>query len=307
MINNIFCILIVATAVFQTSCAADTILKKGHSPEGAEALSNCNGRKLNNRAPNTTKPGLISEDHHYYGEGCFKKIIESTFATGKPIVLFVHGRGKHPSKTIKNDLLSSIRNQYNVSILTYTWPSYTGRSGFPDEKARNSRTGLENVLKSLYRIKKTGGYNQPISLLTHSMGSIVLQGLMEKSTGSLLPKHSFESVVISASASSHKDHKKWVEKLTFFKKAYIVSNSNDKALLCLEGKKLLCKLGLRFNLSARLGRIGGSVPEENASNATYIDFTKSTGKSHRYYINHAKKSPRVFNFYRAALAGKIAE
>ncbi|GAB6906467.1 hypothetical protein JCM12296A_23020 [Desulfosarcina cetonica] len=303
-INIIILTSLVITPIFISSCGTEASVQQKDQVDIATPI-NCLGKKISKNSKNTTKPGLITENNHFYGKSCYAEVISNIFETStKPIVLFVHGRGKHPSKTIKENLIKNIRDQYNVSVLSFTWPSWEGPSGFPDTSAMDSSDELTEIIKTLYRVKTNGAYKNPLSMLTHSMGSIVLQGIVEKELDNTLTKNIFKNIVINASASSQKNHGEWISNIDFAENIYIVSNTNDKALLCLEGKpKIVCKFLWHFDMSPRLGRIDSSNIDDTAANAHYVNFTDKLGKKHRYYINQTN-SPSVFNFYNTTLNGK---
>ena len=305
MYRNITPILIffIASIFFDSTKAATAIQHNNHADTGIS--NNCAGKIIKKKTPNTITPGLITAHSRYYEKRCYKEVISNIFNTSnRPIVLFVHGRGQHPTKTIEEDLIKSIRDQYNVSVLMFTWPSWNGRSGFPDNQAKGSSAELKHIIDILYEIKNTEGHDHSLSLLTHSMGSIVLQGIVEGNISHSLPDNIFKNIVISSSASSHKAHKTWVEQVNFTENIYITSNRNDRALRCLEGKpKFSCKWILRFNMQPRLGRVGNNRASDAASNAKYINFTGNIKKTHRYYINRSK-SPSVFRFYKNSLNGR---
>lgn len=232
---------------------------------------------------NTSSPALVTSDYKVYPPSCFKDIISKTLAkSNKPFVLFIHGRGQHPSKALKNKLISKIEKQYDVSVLMFTWPSWSGLFSFPEQKAKSSNKEFLNLLQIVQDIKNKRNESRTFSLLTHSMGSIVLEGKIDYTINNL-QNGLFNNIIISASASALKSHSQWVDKISYSKNIYIVSNMNDSILARAEKK-----------LSTRLGKNKSHISKE----ARYIDLTSSKlGKVHRYYVNQKTKVPRVFDFY----------
>lgn len=274
---------------------------------GTSALSApCVGEPVGKDTANTSRPGIVTAGDRLYHHECYAEVLEQVLATShKPLVLFVHGRGPHPSKEFKDQLLESIQTQYDVTAVMFTWPSYAGKSGFPEDEARQAGLDLAYLMEILADIKQRNNDQRSMVLLTHSMGAIVLSGMV--TAGSGLPADLFENAIISAGAAGLEGHSQWVEKVHFAKRTYVTANQSDKALTCLEGKpKLICRVGLGFHMSPRLGRwaVAKSDEVDLADNAVYVGFGGAIGKTHRYYINQHTSAPKVFDFYRQGLNGE---
>ncbi len=212
-------------------------------------------------------------------------------------ILFVHGRGKHPEKAFNKHLLADLEKDYSAKVIMFHWPSWEGRFAFPTQKARNSSEDFMHVLGALLRYKelnkeKIKGIK--FTLLTNSMGSIVLEQAMKNYTGTLTTI--FDTLVISAPASAAKAHHKWVEKINFSENIYIIINQEDK---------LLGKLGIKL-IGKRLGKgltsfFGNEF--KKANNAYYIDLTDSQ-LAHRYYLHRDLiNKPKALKFYNKVLNG----
>ncbi len=212
-------------------------------------------------------------------------------------ILFVHGRGKHPEKAFNKHLLADLEKDYSAKVIMFHWPSWEGRFAFPIQKARKSSEDFMHVLGSLLRYKelnkeKIKGIK--FTLLTNSMGSIVLEQAMKNYTGTLTTI--FDTLVISAPASAAKTHHKWVEKINFSENIYITINQEDK---------LLGKLGIKL-IGKRLGKgltsfFGNEF--KKANNAHYIDLTDSQ-LAHRYYLHRdIINKPKAMKFYNKVLNG----
>ena len=270
----------------------------------------CNGLAVPLFPPNTLTPALLTSEDKLYTQECFESILTKVAKnTNKPLVILITGRGMHPWKSINKQLLLKLEKQYNVNALIFTWPSWCGIRCLPFAQARHS---AEIFLKLLYAIAHTINRNQQkkqiVTLLSHSMGSAVLEGV---STHSLeaLPHNLVNNILIDASSSSQQGHTAWLQKLTFTKHLFIISNQGDAALKCLESDsphfgltKIFCK---DFKLSPRLGRWGAekNYQKNSVYNVHYIDFTEELGDRHKYYIDQREKSTKVFNFYYAVFHG----
>ena len=122
---------------------------------------------------------------------------------GRPIVLYVHGRGDEPSKSIREGILRSLADEYGVMPILFTWPS--GEGLFPEREARDTGSALGDVLGQLRDLRSASTAGLTVSLLTHSMGSFVLEGFLGNYTG-WLPGGLLDSVVISSSSSTVDRH-----------------------------------------------------------------------------------------------------
>lgn len=139
-------------------------------------------------------------------------------------------------------------------------------------------------------------------MLTHSMGSIVLEAFVLNEGGETITGV-FDTVVINASASAGKNHAEWVEKMNFSDNIYITVNQHDPTLgqaefheawryrdseWCLLGKSLVSKDGKNYAL---------------ACNAKYVYLAKSPLR-HVYYLHrYLKDSPVVKLYYDRVLNG----
>jgi alpha-beta hydrolase superfamily lysophospholipase len=213
------------------------------------------------------------------------------------LILFVHGRGKHPEKAFNKHFLADLEKDYSAKAIMFHWPSWEGRFAFPTQKARNAAQDFLHVLQVFDQYKqenknKTNGIK--FTLLTNSMGSIVLEQSMKNYGGHL--GSIFDTLVISAPASAAKGHHKWVEKINFSNNVYITINQKDK---------LLGKLGIKL-IGKRLGKGLTSLFGNNfkkARKAHYIDLTKSQ-LAHRYYLHRDLiNKPRALRFYNKVLNG----
>jgi len=271
----------------------------------------CKGTQVTGQTPDTTIPALVTSNHRLYSQECFESILSEILKkSSKPFVLFISGRGTHPSKEIEKEnlLLLNIEKQYDVTAVMFTWPSWCGLRCFPHAKAYESGAALLKLLRTIKYLKEKDIQNRTYTLLSHSMGSLVLQGLADLNIDDL-SKNLFDKIIISAAASSQNDHRIWLNKLTFGTQLFITTNKNDNVLKCLESDvggfgpvKIFCD---EFQLTSRLGRWGTAKAtiHNTSENTFYIDFTKGLQGTHRYYINQMNKSSEIFRFYSQVFQG----
>lgn len=225
--------------------------------------------------------------------------IQST--DSKSLIVFVHGRGRHPEKSRKN-IIPYLSEEYNAIVLTFNWHgSFNGGIfGFPRQEAFESADEFRRVIHSIYIIRKEldVGKEAPITLLSHSMGAFVLQRYSEilSSNGDSIPQGLFDQVVFSAAAAPEKGHSRWLSKFSNSAPTHILVNRKDIML-----KQAAIKTG-----SSRLGR-AVIDPSRLANRARYIDVTQ-TGVNHGYFINGRKSDQNnnraLKGFFRSVLAGK---
>jgi len=215
-------------------------------------------------------------------------------------ILFVHGRGKHPEKAYKKSLISDLESNYSAKVIMFHWPSWEGLLAFPEANARKSAEDFWLVLEQLKKYQQDNPEitsSTKFTLLTHSMGSIVLEESMLNHSEQF--EGIFSTVVISSSASSGNDHATWVSKIDMSDNIYITINRDDPML----GKAGVRKNGRRLGkgLANRSGDLFSL-----AQNAIYVDLTAS-GLGHRYYIHRDQKNrPVAMAFFNETLNGKPA-
>lgn len=220
-------------------------------------------------------------------------------------ILFVHGNGQHPCHAFDKSLIADMQVDYSAKVIMYHWPSWEGPIGFPVEKAKKSAKDFKKVLCCLqaYRQRHKDQIKDiNFTLLTHSMGSIVLEGLILDQNGASLTEM-FDTIIINASCSAGKTHAQWVEKIRMSENIFITVNQNDPTLGKAElheewryGGHGFSRLGKRLT-----GKNGLASPL--AQNATYIDVTRAPLR-HVYYLHrYLQDCSAVKYFFDMALNG----
>jgi len=222
----------------------------------------------------------------------------------RTIILYVHGRAagkeEEPDKSLK-DVVPCLEHECPARVLMFFWPGAAkgGPLGFPEDQARQAGPGLGQALTGLKKYKAENSaklQERKFVLLTHSMGSIVLEEYLGSYKAGDLPPGLFDTVVISSSASASKDHADWLKKTDFSSHTYVTVNDNDPIDGWAGFKELQTRLGKKLDTL-----ISGNVTL--APNALYVDFSK-TGVDHRYFIASGQKgNPYVKDFFRAVLSG----
>lgn len=226
-------------------------------------------------------------------------------AAGERLVIFIHGRGKHPEKAfgdhpeIGRDILGQMTTYYRSAVLMLNWPSWLGPSGYPSLNARETGPHLKLLFDGVrrYRAARGGEGQTPVNLFVHSMGNQVLASFMEGYGGAFGGDDVlFDTLILNAPDAQLKDHRRWVEKIDFAGRIYVLVNSGKDRMLQLSGY---------LQANARLGRQlvhDDDRPEPLAANAAYVDLVK-LGVNHDYFYGEKRPAP-LLEFYRRALWGR---
>lgn len=228
---------------------------------------------------------------------------------GKPVVLFVHGRGKEPNKAIygatftEGKAIHKIELGYGVRVLMFNWNSAFKGWSFLDREVPLSNTAagaesLGRVLQQLAGYQSQNGDQAKPAMLVHSMGSIVVQKAILNghwpAVGSL-----FSSVLFSQPDADDVGHAAWLEALAQRERTYVTMNKDDHVL--------------RRSTDARpegAQALGLGSTEPLAPHAVYVDLSRMgpTGKKDEDHEVFAKGAMNgqilVCRFFEQALTGQ---
>jgi esterase/lipase superfamily enzyme len=159
----------------------------------------------------------------------------------KPVVLFVHGRGKEPGKSLQGGQFTTgmavhkIERGYDVKVLMFNWDSaFNGWNIFdrevPLSHTEQGAAAFGRVLDALARAEDAHGARSRPVLLIHSMGSVVVQ---EAILNNRWPSKSnmFSSVLFSQPDADDVGHRDWLEPLSRTESTYVTLNKDDHVLL----------------------------------------------------------------------------
>ena len=234
----------------------------------------------------------------------FKEVLPAE----KPVVLFVHGRGNEPGKSlVGTGLLSqmyglegravhNLEETYRLPVVLFSWDSKRNPGLLnldladrcrPLENSVEAAERLRSVVESLSSLKTE---RPRVVLLAHSMGTWVVKNYVEKYGP--FPKGLFANVVLSSADVDNAGHDVWVQTLAATSRVYITVNEGDEILL--QATKSCRKEGV-----LPLGRVPGQA---RASNATYVQFPSM--EAHEIFFRKEwGKFDRVRDFYGAVLSG----
>ncbi|MFO0605102.1 MAG: hypothetical protein U0324_18115 [Polyangiales bacterium] len=211
------------------------------------------------------------------------------------VILYVHGRGcgggGEPNKSL-TEAMPALARDYTAAPILLFWPGSDDACplGFPESRAREAGPALAAVLGDLHRELATRPRpGVRFTLLTHSMGSLVLEAATAVPGVGGLPPTLFATAVVNAGASAAPDHAAWLARVTFA--GAVFSTVNDRDLV-------LTAAGL-----GRATRLGKSLAGARlAAGRAYVDFT-ANGVNHAYYIPSGQSGAAMTAFYQRVMNG----
>ncbi|MCF8078148.1 MAG: alpha/beta hydrolase [Desulfobacterales bacterium] len=218
----------------------------------------------------------------------------------KSLVVFIHGRGKHPEKAygdddaVGEDILFRIENEYESKALMFHWPSWLTPWGYPSKNAEESGAHLGLLFDELGRYRRINAEKVreiKSTLLIHSMGARVMKRFLAGYDGGLTGDPPlFDSIVFNAPDVDLTGHRSWMNRIDFAGAVYVTVNP---------GKDELLKFSGYLIGTPRLGR---SLTQEDGSaeplaeGAVYLDVS-AADVNHDYFIGADRPEPLV-SFYR---------
>lgn len=246
---------------------------------------------------------IVTADGHIIPINGFEQQLDraiqsiSSSDTCDNLILFIHGRGKHPDKAFRQRLLVDLEADYSARVIMFHWPSWNGLLAFPESQARDAANEFIEVLQCLDQYQREHAAEIKhirVTLLTQSMGSLVLEESTLRTANTPLPQL-FDTVIIGAPASSAADHAQWIDHLSLSENIYITLHRHDPVLGPAGIKKNACRLGK--------GLYQNGKPVPLSQQANYVDVTKAL-VFHRYYLHrYVHHVPALKAFYDQVLNG----
>jgi len=255
------------------------------------------------------KTPLYTSDEKAWRVDQLQEATSALRASGKPLVLFIHGRGKEPNKSLRGATFArgmavhKIELGYDVKVLMFNWDSAFHAINVVDRSVPLSHTEagghvLGQVLSGLQASQTANpGVPKP-ALLVHSMGSIVVQRAVE---GGHWPETTglFSVVLFSQPDADDVGHASWLEPLAGRERTFVTLNRDDHVL--------------RRSTDARppnTQALGLGTEQPLARNATYVDLSNmgALGKKdddHEVFGKGAMNGQlHVCQFFAQALTGQ---
>ena len=238
---------------------------------------------------------LYTLDGTRYGIHEIGAALDATATGADNVILYVHGRGcgggGEPAKSLAEAMPEMARDYTAVPILLF-WPG-SGDScplGFPADRALAAGVALAVVAADLHSyLLAHPAFAPRLTLITHSMGSLVLEGAAAVPGVERLPSSLFDTVVVSAGASAADGHAGWLSTIRFSPALYVATNEGDNVLRASE-----------LGRSDRLGRGVAGVPL--AAGTSYVDFT-ANDVNHAYYLPSSQSGAAMRALYLSVMNG----
>jgi hypothetical protein len=236
---------------------------------------------------------LYLSDGSRYDYAHIDTALDKAFSYQKPVVLFVHGRGNEPEKSlnggtfVEGNVVHKLEEQYGVKVVMFNWES----SAFlfdRDKPLKHIPAAAASFKKVLAQVSTYMKQNQDkkIALLTHSMGSIVLQKYIQ-TFGWEYKDKIFSNVLFTSPDADNKNHAEWLDQVAEVENVYVTINQDDDILEKSTDarEKGVFALGLNpvkpFSIKATyldLTRMGSSV---GAATGTHEVFNKESMKDQK--------------------------
>lgn len=223
--------------------------------------------------------------------GDFRKGMEGV-DRGGDILFFVHGNGK--SMPLALTRARQLREQYDVSMVLFDWPSYN--SNFNKSLSRVRLCG-ENFYNHLllfqeYR-REVMAPGQHLNMAMHSLGAYFLSHMVVNGNNQYLDELIFDNILLNAAAIRSREHGEVLSRVRIAERIYVASNYNDRVL---RGAHLLTS-----------GHMLGNVfMEPRSDKLIYVDFTPVARKEHTYFAGYHGfefTEPSIGEFYQAVIRG----
>lgn len=213
------------------------------------------------------------------------------------VIVYVHGRacggGGEPDKSLGGAMPELARDYTSAPIMLF-WPGSDDSCplGFPEERARASGPALAAVLGDLYNYRVANRASLAgvrFTLLTHSMGSLLLEAASGVGGFSSIPASALETVVINAGASAASAHNAWLARVGVSAHRFVTVNQGDNVLTA---------AGI-----GRGTRLGKSVASASLAAAwDYVDFG-ANDVNHAYYVASGQNGAGMIAFYQRVMNG----
>lgn len=216
------------------------------------------------------------------------KALDRAYSAGKPVVVFVHGRGNEPNKSldkatfVEGGAVRKLEDHYNATVLMFNWDSqaFLYDRTQPLSKMKQSADSLAVVLSKMWNYFQTRPKLKRPTLIAHSMGSIVVETYVKKygwfphANAAL-----FSKIFFTSPDADNLNHWVWLTEIGQNEKVYLSINKNDDILEKSNDE--------RDNVTKPLG-LRPILPY--AENITYLDISNIGGGMHEAFNKSNMKS-----------------
>ena len=180
---------------------------------------------------------LYTSDRIGYTASDVPALLDDLNANGEVVLIFVHGRGNEPNKSlngatfIEGRAVHKLEKQYQVPVVMFNWNSkaFLGDRDKPLSRMDVASKSLHTILTAIADYQGSVADSPSLVLLVHSMGSIVVETMVNKQ-GWPADEAIFKTVLFSAPDSDNLAHEQWLEKIASIENVFLTVNRDDKAL-----------------------------------------------------------------------------
>lgn len=228
---------------------------------------------------------IYLSDQSRYSYSQVELALDKAYSYKKPVVFFVHGRGNEPEKSLNGgtfvdgNAVHKIEEQYGVKVVMFNWDSqaFLYDRDKPLSHIPAAATSFKKVLAKVQSYLKKDK-DKKLTLLAHSMGSIVLQKYIQ-TYGWEYREPIFSSVLFTSPDADNKNHSTWLDKVAQVEKVFVTINKDDDIL--------------EKSTDARTGgalALGLNPVKPFSTLATYLDLTKISSA-----VGQATGTHEIFN------------
>lgn len=183
---------------------------------------------------------LYTRDRQAYAVAGLSTAVERLIERGQPLVLFIHGRGDEPHKSLRpkksmlglGSAVPMLEGQYGAAVLMFNWDAKGASRNdrvAPLLHASEAADSLRAVMGGLRSYYAAHPQAPRFVLLAHSMGTIVVQRYVER-YGWNDGKRLFANVLLTSADADNVGHALWVERISAVERVFITVNPGDKML-----------------------------------------------------------------------------
>lgn len=182
---------------------------------------------------------LYTSDSERFGFDQIDQALDKVFSANLPVVFFIHGRGNEPNKSINSGTfveggaVRKLESQYNTKVLMFNWNS----KAFMYDRSKplsQMPAAAESLHKVLIKLKsyfsKPGNQNKKMTLVAHSMGSIVLQTYIQKYSWPNEGKPIFLQMLLTSPDADNVNHWQWLNEVSQTENVFVTINKDDDIL-----------------------------------------------------------------------------
>lgn len=196
----------------------------------------------------------------------------------KDWIIYTEGMGK--LFTTAADRGMQMNAFYGVNVIMLDYPSIkakwrrTRNYYFSKHNATIAYKDFAPVLDTIKMLRdKNLLGNQSINFFFHSMGNIVFEELVLHNKITQFNKDVWvNNLILNAACVQQRHHKRWLDKVNFAKRIYVLYNPHDFTL------------GGAYFMS-KMNQLGMKVKRPLSNKATYINFEYLAGKRHSNFLN----------------------